>query len=213
MAKQPDHHDAVPRSGAGAGGAVPLRFVVPLPPKHHIARPRLMTRLDQATQLPLTLVSAPAGSGKTTVVAAWGAARVARGVAEPVGWMTFEAGDDQPSRFWPLVSQCLDLAGVGVTRRVRADSVRDRRRLLLELSASLASLDHRVTLVLDGYDLSDRVLAGELDFVLHHSGQRLRLVILTRLDPVLPLHRYRLADTMAELPISDLASRSRDRKS
>src|SRR4051812_30321796 len=201
MAKQPDHHDAVPRTRAGAGGPVPLRFVVPLPPKHHVDRPRLMTRLDQAAQLPLTLVSAPAGSGKTTVVAAW----VAGGVAEPVGWMTFEAGDDQPSRFWPLVTQCLDLAGVGVTRRVRADSVRDRRRLLLELSASLANLDHRVTLVLDGYDLSDRVLAGEIDFVLHHSGQRLRLVVLTRLDPVLPLHRYRLADTMAEVRMSDLA--------
>ena len=56
------------------------------------------------------------------------------------------------------------------------------------------------TLVLDGYDGRRRDLAADLEFVLRHSGQRLRLVMLTRVDPVLPLHRFRLEDVDGRAP-------------
>src|SRR4051794_41966725 len=86
--------DPAPRTPADGRSAVPVRFVVPRPPKHHVDRPRLSALLEQGAQAPLTLVSAPAGSGKTTLVAGW----VAGGVTDPVGWVTFEGGGGPPGR-------------------------------------------------------------------------------------------------------------------
>ncbi len=156
--------------------------------------------LDQGSALPLTLVSAPAGSGKTSLVAAWVARRSAE---KAVGWITFEEGDDRPGTFWPLVADCLRRSGVDLPDD--RGSRRTHRGMLTRLSACLARLPAPFTLVLDGYEVADADLAADLEFVLGHSGSRLRLVVLTRVDPVLPLHLFRLADSMAELRMADLA--------
>jgi LuxR family maltose regulon positive regulatory protein len=76
-----------------------------------------------------------------------------------------------------------------------------RRRI----AAALAAEPTRVTLVVDGYEVDEPAVARDLDFLLRHSGHRLRLVLATRADPVLPLYRYRLDDTMAEVRMADLA--------
>jgi LuxR family transcriptional regulator, maltose regulon positive regulatory protein len=188
-----------------ADGPAEPRYAVPGTPRQLVRRQRLTSWLDDAAAVPLTLVSAPAGSGKTTLVADWVAqCRECRSV----GWITCSPGDDRPGRFWRLVAACVRRCGVALPERL-ASGV-PHRRMLTELSAALAAMDAPVHLVLDGLEISDARLSADLDFVLAHSGRRLRLLILTRLDPVLPLHRYRLDETMVELRMSDLAFTSEE---
>lgn len=175
---------------------------MPAVPRQYVERRRLTARLDVGAGVPLTLVSAPAGSGKTVLVAEW----VAQGGGgRTVGWITCEPGDDRPARFWPLVRDCLVRLGVTLPERLTSRAHVPHRLMLTELSAALAGLPSPLHLVLDGLEITDLQLAADLEFVLAHSGRRLRLVVLTRVDPVLPLHRFRLDDTMVELRMSDLA--------
>lgn len=171
---------------------------VPEVPRVHIRRERLLDELDRGG-CPLVLVSAPAGSGKTTLVADWASSRAAGRVA----WLAL---DDSASGLWPGLVDALMGLGVplSATSPPTGTSALDpgvRHRI----AASLAVEESPVTVVLDGYLLDSAVVAADLDFLLRHSGHRLRLVLLTRADPVLPLYRYRLEDAMAEVRMSDLA--------
>jgi ATP/maltotriose-dependent transcriptional regulator MalT len=176
-------------------------FEIPAPPRRYVGRGRLERQLDEGQDLPLTLVSAPAGSGKTALVAAWAAARTAREVA----WVASEAGDEGSERFWPLVTEALRRGGLSVTHRRGDERLDTTRQVLTSLGMALANLPRRITLVLDGFEVADPALASELDFVMSHSGRRLRVVMLTRADPMLPLHRFRLEEAITELRMADLA--------
>ena len=179
-----------------------LRFAVPRPPRLYVDRLRLMACLDRGAELPLTLVSAPAGSGKTALVAAWAAQREAAG--HSTAWITFEEQDVPATVFWPHVRETLRRQGV-VLPCIRYDTARARSRMLTGFAAALARQSRPVTLVLDGYEIATAEESSDIDFLLRHSDQRLHVVILSRVDPVLPLHRYRLAEMVAELRMADLA--------
>jgi len=154
---------------------------------------------------PLTLVSAPAGSGKTVAVSAWVAGRSARAGPNPtIGWVTFEAGDDRPSIFWPLILACLARQGLRLPAEV-AGAGRGTRQLLSALGAEIAAVDAPLTLVLDGYEVADHQLAAGLEFLLAHSGGRLSLVIISRADPTLPLQRLSLSEGLTQVRFADLA--------
>lgn len=188
---------------AGGGPIDPLlapRFEVPARPRTHVRRPRLEELLDRGSRLPLTLVCAPAGNGKTTLVAAWAAHLDARAA---VVWITLETADATPERFWPVVRAGLRRHGCVDTRDPTPHD--DRPGMLAELGAALATCSPPVTLVLDDYGVVGQDVSDEVDFLLRHSGHGLHLVVLTRCDPPLPLHRYRLTDTIAEIRTSDLA--------
>ncbi len=190
---------------AGHGSADPvlaLRFAVPRSPTLYVERPRLIKRLDRGAELPLTLVSAPAGSGKTALVAAWAAQRAASG--RSTAWITFEEQDVPATVFWPHVHETLRRQGVSIPGK-RFDTARAHSRMLTALATALARQTHPVTLVLDGYEIATAEESSDIDFLLRHSDQRLRVVILTRVDPVLPLHRYRLAEIITEVRMADLA--------
>ncbi len=79
------------------------------------------------------------------------------------------------------------------------------RQLLTALAMVMARADTSVTLVLDGYEMASRDVANDLDYLLRHSGRRLHIVIVTRVDPILPLYRYRLEDRLTEIRMVDLA--------
>lgn len=179
-----------------------IRFAVPDPPRVYVQRPRLTELLDRGADLPLTLVSAPAGSGKTAMVAAWAAKREASGSC--IAWVTFEEPEAPAGAFWSYVQEALHRQGVAVPG-VRFDVTGEYSRLLTEIAGALAARTQPVTLVLDSYELATAEESRDLDFLLRHSGQKLHVVMLTRADPVLPLHRYRLADMMAEVRMADLA--------
>jgi LuxR family maltose regulon positive regulatory protein len=153
--------------------------------------------LDETETVPLVLLSAPAGTGKTSLVADW--VRHS-GELDRTAWVTFEAPDEP---FWPAVVgglERLDVAAPPVPGHAAID-----RQMMLSIATALARLPERVTLVIDGYELVDREMAADVDFLLRHSGHRLRLVFVTRCDPVLPLYRYRLEERVAELRIAELA--------
>lgn len=175
-------------------------YGIPSAPKNFLRRPRLLERLEQAASLPLVLVSAPAGSGKTALVAEWAASCSPSKRPE---WITFECGDTD---FWSTVLQALLRMGVAVPfQSVPAHTISLDRPQLTTLASSIAEHPRRVVLVLDGYDTTSAAVGADLDFLLRHSGHRLQLVLVTRTDPVLPLYRYRLEDTLAEIRMSDLA--------
>jgi LuxR family transcriptional regulator, maltose regulon positive regulatory protein len=178
-----------------------VRFAIPGPSRVYVERRRLMERLDCGAELPLTLVSAPAGSGKTTLVAAWVAKRAA---TSSTAWITFEERDTTDAALWREVHQCLRRQGL-VLPAARNDTARARTRMLTRLAAALAQRTHPLTLVLDGYEIATTKESSDIDFLLRNSGPHLHVVILTRVDPVLPLHRYRLADMVVEVRMADLA--------
>lgn len=173
------------------------RFALPSRPATFLRRQRLVVHLNQALRTPLTLVNGSAGAGKTLLTADWAA-----GLRLPVAWLTVEAGDHRPGVFWAYVFESLRGCGARAAGTVGApaDSSGVGRGLLTSLAAELNALDRPVVLVLDEYDrMTNPEVAEQLEFVLHHSGQGLRLVLVTRTEPLLPLHRYRAADELTEI--------------
>ena len=175
---------------------------VPQVPALHVLRPRLVAQLDRSPTAPLVLVSGPAGSGKTSLVTEWLHAGAA--ADEPVGWVTFE---DDDTRLWQPVLDCLARLGLDRSKtmaRPGPDLLLGRTRLRA-LAAAITGSERRWTLVLDGYELRSPELAAEVAYLLDHTLGRLRLVFAGRVDPVLPLYRYRLDDTIVEVRAADLA--------
>ncbi len=171
---------------------------IPDLPRQFLSRPRLLERLDGDRQCSLALVSAPAGTGKTTLVADWVTARG----SDNTEWITFDR--DEP--FWPGFTGCLVRLGVPVTATsLPTGDVPLDPTVRHALASAVASQDKRLTVVVDGYEVDSADVAADLDFLLRHTGRRLRLVLLTRADPVLPLYRYRLDETMTEVRMADLA--------
>lgn len=179
------------------------RLAVPARPGTFLRRPRLVDHLDRALTTPLTVVNGAAGAGKTLLVADW----VAR-QEPPVAWLTTEAGDQGPGMFWAYVLQTLRSAGVPLPPEIGcpADAGRVDRTLLTRLAAELGGRERPVLLVLDEFDrVTDPEIADQLEFVLHHAAGGLRLVLVTRTEPLLPLHRHRTAGDLTEIRNAELA--------
>jgi LuxR family maltose regulon positive regulatory protein len=179
------------------------RFTVPSLPEGLLQRPRLLESLDAGVDGPLTLVSAPAGSGKSVLVSAWANGALA---GRPVAWVTLEANQQSLSGFWS--SLVVGLAGCGVVVRPPSrgtDSVKAGGGYVDTIVLALLNHAQPVVVILDCQAPISAEVARDLDRVLHRSGDRLRLVVMTRADPLLPLHRYRLAGTVLEIRMADLA--------
>lgn len=199
---------------SGAGPTVPCvdphgdpflrtRFAVPARPATFLRRKRLVDHLDQALRTPLTIVNGPAGAGKTLLVADWAAGRDG-----PVAWLTAETGDQGPGMFWAYLLQALRASGVPLPTEVGcpADAGRVDRTLLTRLATELSARERPVIVVLDEYDrVTDPEIAEQLEFLLHHAAPGMRLILVTRTEPLLPLHRHRAAGDMTEIRGAELA--------
>ena len=190
-------------SGSAADPILASKITVPCVPEWAVARPRI-TKLvaEGARWCPLTVVTGPPGAGKTMALALWAA-------AEPgmVAWVGLDEFDNRPGVFWSYVVAALRRSGVAVPKALRGvPQEAGDDGFLLRLTAVLADLEPAVTLVLDDLHLLSEpgVLKG-LDFVLRNVGAGLRLVVASRMDPLLPLHRYRLAGELTEIRAADLA--------
>lgn len=209
----------VPASDRGGADALrgpmgdPLlaaKFAIPAVPRTLVRRQRLLDRLTTGTAGPLTLITGPAGAGKTTLAASW----VDEGTAPgSVVWLTAEHEDSAPGVFWSYVLEAL--------RHHRVELPEDPDRpgsaefvehsLLARLASGLARRQRPVVFVLDGLDqVPVREVASALDFVLSHAGPSLRLVVISRVDPLLPLHRYRAQGRISEIRGADLAFTRRE---
>jgi len=194
------------RGGRSASAEAPIlaaKITVPQVPDWAVQRPRITKLVAEGTRwCPLTVVTGPPGAGKTMALALWAAAETGT-----VAWVYLDEFDNRPGVFWSYVVAALRRVGVAVPKALRAvpqDAADDG--FLLRLTAALAAQDPPVTLVLDDLHLltEPEVLKG-LEFVLRNVGPGLRLVVASRMDPLLPLHRYRLAGQLTEIRADDLA--------
>ncbi|NCC34569.1 MAG: LuxR family transcriptional regulator, partial [Chloroflexia bacterium] len=186
------------------------KLYIPPPRPQTIPRLRLLERLnaglrhDQGTARKLTLISAAAGCGKTTLLSAW--------VAEcqlPVAWLSLDAGDSDPVRFLAYLIAALQTlmpgVGAGVVTALQAPQPPAQEALLTALLNDVATIPHACLLVLDDYHVLDAPPVDQaLTFFLTHIPPQLHLVIATREDPPLPLARLRARDQLTELRAADL---------
>jgi LuxR family maltose regulon positive regulatory protein len=181
------------------------KLAPPEPAHATVLRRRLLELLTRQVQRsPLTLLSGPAGSGKTVLTSSW---RRTEGAGRPVAWLTLDAYDDDPATFWSYVVEALARVGVRWSEApALIPGEPPGASLIPRLASDIASCTRPVVLVLDDADhITDRSITAGLDLLIRNAGSRLRLVLCTRADPLLPLHRYRLAGTLSEIRGDQLA--------
>ena len=179
---------------------------MPRPRPDLVPRPRLAERLDEGLARGLVLVCAPAGYGKTILLADW-----ARRSQRPVAWLSLDAGDNDPARFWRHGVAALDQVRPGLAARVGPllgpPAPSSYQELVTELINELAAGADagQVLLVLDDYHLIDsEVVHSSLGFLLEHRPPGLHLVLASRSDPPLALARLRGRGQLAELRAAEL---------
>ncbi len=186
------------------------KFYVPRPRHGLVLRPRLSERLDRGTTSKLMLVSAPAGFGKTTLVAEW----LAAGPAAPAGerlaaWLSLDRGDNHPASFWAYVIAALRTVAAGIGESalalLQAAQPPAVEAVLTELLNDLAAIAGEIVLVLDDYHVIDAPSVQDgMAFLLDHLPPGLHLVIASRADPALPLARLRARGDLAEIRAAEL---------
>jgi LuxR family maltose regulon positive regulatory protein len=179
------------------------RLTIPAPRPDRVRRARLHTRLDASLHHRLTLVSAPAGFGKTTAVSDWLHAR-----AVPAAWLTLDAADNDPPHFLRYLAAALrrivpDL-DADIDGTLQSAST-DYDALLADLINAAATLNTPAVLVLDDYHHTDSAAIDHLlDRLLTYQPAALHLILISREDPALPLARLRAQGALLELRAADL---------
>jgi LuxR family transcriptional regulator, maltose regulon positive regulatory protein len=181
------------------------KITAPGLPDWAVPRPRLDRLIADGVRGTLTaLVGAP-GTGKTVAIASWAAAGQPPG---PVAWVTLDEFDNRPGVLWNYVTTALRRAGVTVPDMSWAPACVDAadHEFLVRLASALATADPPVVLVLDDLHLlTDQTALQGITYLLRNAQPGLRLVVASRIDPFLPLHRFRLAGELTEIRASDLA--------
>jgi LuxR family maltose regulon positive regulatory protein len=185
---------------------VATKLHVPRLRRRLVARPRLSERLRRGAESTLTLVSAPAGFGKTTLLAEW--LGETSGEARSVAWVSLDPVDTEPASFWTYVVTALRTAvpGVGSSVLELISSMPLPIELVLTTVVNeLAAAPDDVWLVLDDYHLVDSRDVGDgVAFLLEHLPPQVHVVISTRADPDLPLSRWRVRGELVEIRAADL---------
>ena len=175
---------------------------VPRPQPGFVTRRRLVDALGKGLARGRVLVCAPAGFGKSALLADW-----ARSSGQPVAWLGLDGGDSDPARFWRYAVAALDQAKPGLAGRMGPLSPHSFKGLVTVLVNELAAAPGlgEVVLVLDDYHLVDSGLVHEsVAFLLENLPPGLRVVVSGRADPPLPLARLRARGQLAELRAADL---------
>jgi LuxR family maltose regulon positive regulatory protein len=184
------------------------KLYIPPPRAKIVLRPRLIEQLNaglSSEHTPgVTIISASAGFGKTTLLSAWIA-----DCGRPVAWLSLDDGDSDLSRFLVyLVSALQTIApqiGEGVLAGLQTSQPPPVETLLTSLLNEISALPDDLILVLDDYHLLDSKAVDEaLTFLVEHQPPQLRLLIASREDPPLPLARLRVRNQLTELRIADL---------
>lgn len=195
--------------------SIPLlatKLHVPRPREQLISRPQLIERLQEGMEDALTLVSAPAGFGKTTLLAQWLAQS-----GTPVAWLSLEPEDNEPVRFLSYLIAALQTLdpSIGVTALalLRTPQPAPPETVLVQLANDLMSREAAAfALVLDDYHvITAEAIHRVLIFVLEHLPPHMHLILTTRADPPLPLARLRAGSQLTEVraPISALLWKKR----
>lgn len=172
-----------------------------------VQRDRLIEVMDRAARHPVTLVAAPAGYGKTTLVAQWLNGRPGQSAA----WLSLDSGDNDPDRLWTHVAVALERSGVGLpvsepARVVGGDPAPKPRALLPAIVAALAAVPDEIVLVLDDFHfIQHPATHQQVQFLISNLPVQGHLVLITRSDPGLRLGRLRASSDLAEIRAVDLS--------
>ncbi len=201
------------------------KLYIPPPPPELVSRPRLLKQLDEGLTRKLTLISAPAGFGKTTLVTEWlastdqGRGRQAeeeifhpssfRLYPAKVAWLSLGESNNDPLRFWAYVIAALDTLqdniGQSALELLLAPQPSTFEAFLTLLINDLVNLPDKSVLVLDDYHVVENEEIHEgLGFLLENLPPQLHLIITTRTDPPLPLTRLRARNQLIEFRADDL---------
>ena len=177
-----------------AGPLLETKLYVPKLRRGLVARPRLSERLSRGAESKLTLISAPAGFGKTTLLAEWLAAAPAG--RQSVAWLSLDQADNQPVSFWTYLITALQTVAPGVGASalslLQEPQPPPIETVLAPLLNELGAVPNDIVLVLDDYHVVDaHDIQGGMAFLLEHLPPQVHLVIATRADPALPLARLR----------------------
>jgi LuxR family maltose regulon positive regulatory protein len=182
------------------------KLYIPLPRPELVARPGLIERLNEGLHRKLTLISAPAGFGKTTLVSSW-LDGLQRGPANPeeienpkskiqnrVAWLSLGEGDNDPSRFLAYLIAALQTIGpnigAGVLGMLHSPQPPPLASMLTSLLNDITPIPAKFLLVLDDYHVIEAQAVDQaLTFLLEHLPPQMHLVITTREDPNLSLPR------------------------
>src|SRR5258706_4719452 len=178
-------------------------YIRPLRPSV-VIRPRLIERLNEGLHRKLTLIAAPAGFGKTTLVSAWVA-----GCDRQVAWLSLDKGESDPTLFLTyLVAALQTIAptiGEGVLGVLQSPQPPPTEAILTALLNEITAIPDHFVLVLDDYHVIDaKAVDQALTFLLEHLPPQMHLVIATREDPALPLARLRAGGHLTEVRAVDL---------
>ena len=183
-----------------------------IPPARHslVSRPRLTARMDEGLRRKLTLVSAPAGFGKTTLLSEWiRRRRDEKTPPLPIAWVSLDGGDNDPARFWAYVIAALETlqAGIGesATALLHSSPPPPVEMFLTCLINAAAAIPKDFVLVLDDYHaVQSETIHTAVAFLLDHLPPAMHLIIASRADPPLPLPRLRARGHLTELRAADL---------
>jgi LuxR family transcriptional regulator, maltose regulon positive regulatory protein len=197
------------RTTGSAAGVIPLLttklFIPPRRPRESVVdRSRLTQRLAMSNGQRLTLISAPAGFGKTTLVSEW-----IPHSEHCVPWLSLDANDNDPVRFWMYVITAVQMLrsdlGASALALLKAPQTPPIETILTLLLNDIAAFPERFVLVLDDYHLVETpAIHSALGFLLDHLPPQMHVMITSRSDPPLPLARWRARRQLIEIRAADL---------
>ncbi|GHO97409.1 LuxR family transcriptional regulator [Reticulibacter mediterranei] len=179
------------------------KFTVPFLRTQLLARTHLIEQLNQSCGLPLVLLSATAGFGKTTLLSSW-----ASQSTRPICWLSLDELDNDPERFWASVVTALQagsLVTAGDMIRASHQSQPPFLSVLTSLINDLAASPLETIFILDDYHvIQEPAIHSSFAFLLDHAPASLHVVLSSRVDPPLPLSRWRVRGRIAEIRDTDL---------
>lgn len=190
------------------------KLSVPPERPQRVIRPRLLERLEAGLRgmRRVTLIAAPAGFGKTTLLSTWRAIAVGRGL--PFGWVSLDSSDNDPLLFWSYFLAALDMAesGVGAPALAMLQSSQPpniehilKNTLNALIARSVEYPERQMALVLEDYHvITEPAIHMALTWLIERLPATLHLIMATRADPALPLARLRASGDLTELHADDL---------
>lgn len=171
-----------------------------------VARPQLVSRLEAGLQGPLTLIAAPAGYGKTTLLGEW---RLKDQGRTPVAWLSLEPDDNELARFWQYLIAAFETIQTGLTADtgllLQTPPPPGLETIATRLLNALSQHSQDLVLVLDDcHVITLPAIHASLKFLIEHLPPQIHLVMLTRADPALPLGRLRARGQLVEIRATEL---------
>lgn len=188
-------------------GPLLTKLYIPRPRQGTVARPGLWDQLLQGVERKITLITAPAGFGKTTLVSQWLAAGGER--RPTVAWVSLEESDNHPGRFWTYVAEAFAPIAVEVSDAIKsalqAPEMPAPEVLLYPVINGLLAVEGDLVLVLDDYHVIQSAAIHEaMAFLVDHIPLALHVILMSRGDPPLPLARWRAREDLVEIRAQDL---------